>query len=339
VESRRSLTEGRGDDPQAIGLRFRVIVVGSVNIDLVATADRLPAPGETVTGARFSRHHGGKGGNQAVAAARLGAQTALIGAVGDDAFGDEARAALAVEGIDLTALRTVPGATGVALILVDGRGENLIAVASGANAGLTPDAVVTALALLAPRPGDVVLVGHEIPTAAARAALRAARVAGATTILNPAPAAGLDRAVFGLTDILTPNRNELTTLVTDDGRRVGREGRVGERPEIAAAALLDGNSEGDGVRQAVIVTLGDAGAVIVGRTRAPLDLRAPPVASIDAVGAGDAFNGALAAGLAGGLDLESAARRAIAAAALSTTRSGAREGMPTAAELEASRKG
>ena len=142
----------------------RVIVVGSVNIDLVATADRLPAPGETVTGARFSRHHGGKGGNQAVAAARLGAETAFVGAVGDDAFGEEARAALAAEGIDLTAIRTVPGPTGVALILVDGRGENLIAVASGANALLTADDVLEAFVALAPAAGDVVLVGHEIPT-------------------------------------------------------------------------------------------------------------------------------------------------------------------------------
>ena len=131
----------------------RVIVVGSVNMDLVATADRLPAPGETVTGARFSRHHGGKGGNQAVAAARLGAETAFVGAVGDDAFGEEARAALAAEGIDLTAVRTVPGPTGVALILVDGRGENLIAVASGANALLTAADVLAAFAALVPGRG------------------------------------------------------------------------------------------------------------------------------------------------------------------------------------------
>lgn len=313
----------------------RVIVVGSVNIDLVATADRLPSPGETLTGARFSRHHGGKGGNQAVAAARLGAKTAFVGALGDDIFGDEARAALSAEGIDLAGLRTLPGATGVALILVDNRGENLISVASGANAGLTPDHVRAALAVLSPGPGDVVLVGHEIPTATAATALGTAREAGALTILNPAPADGLDRSVFGLADILTPNRTELAALVADDARRIGRAGRVSERPEIAAATLLDPNSEGTGVRRAVIVTLGEAGAIVVGRDAAPLDLAAPEVASIDTVGAGDTFNGALAAGIASGLDLESAARRAIAAAALSTTRSGAREGMPTLAEIEA----
>ena len=313
----------------------RVIVVGSVNIDLVATSERLPVPGETVTGGRFSRHHGGKGGNQAVAAARLGVPTAFVGAVGNDAFGEEARAALAAEGIDLVALQTVAGATGVALILVDGRGENLISVASGANAELSADAVQAGLRQLAPRPGDVVLVGHEIPTAAVRTALRTARDAGAMTILNPAPARGLDRSVFGLADILTPNRGELAMLVADDTRRIGRAGRVSERPEVMAATLLDANSEGDGVREAAIVTLGDAGAVVVRRNGSPLDLPAPVVATIDAVGAGDAFNGALTAGLAGGLELVAAARRAIAAAALATTRAGAREGMPTLAELAA----
>jgi ribokinase len=313
----------------------RVIVIGSVNVDLVATAERLPAPGETVTGATFLRHHGGKGGNQAVAAARLGAPTTLVGAVGNDAFGEEARATLAAEEIDLAALRTLPGATGVALILVDSRGENLISVASGANAALTPDMVVSALQALAPGAGDVVLVGHEIPTATVRAALLAGRRAGATTILNPAPAGGLDRSVFGLADILTPNRTELAMLVAEDARRIGRAGGVRGAPEALAATILEGNSQGDGVRDAVIVTLGDAGAVVVRRGAAPLDLPAPRVASVDAVGAGDMFNGALAAGLAGGLDVESAGKRAVTAAAISTTRAGAREGMPTAAELEA----
>jgi ribokinase len=288
-----------------------------------------------VTGARFSRHQGGKGGNQAVAAARLGATTAFVGAVGDDAFGEEARAALAAEGIDLSALRTVKAATGVALILVDDRGENLISVASGANAEVTPDDVRSALSLLDPRPGDVVLVGHEIPTDSVRAALRVAREAGATTILNPAPAGGLDRSVFGLADILTPNRGELAALVAADANRIGRAARSGERPESAAATLLNANSTGQGVSQAVIVTLGEAGAIVVTPNGTPLDLPAPSVTSVDAVGAGDTFNGALAAGLAAGLVTDAAAKRAIAAAALSTTRPGAREGMPTVTELEA----
>src|SRR6476469_4810622 len=167
----------------------RVLVVGSVNIDLVVSVDHLPRPGETVTGGRFARHHGGKGANQAVAAARLGASTAFIGAVGDDAFGPEARAALDTEGVDTTELLAVPGTpTGVALIVVDAAGENSIAVAGGANAALTVDDVRAGLARLVPTRGDVVLVGLEIPADVARAALEAGRTAGATTILNPAPA-------------------------------------------------------------------------------------------------------------------------------------------------------
>ena len=317
-----------------------MIVVGSVNVDLVATAVRLPAPGETVTGATFSRHHGGKGGNQAIAAARLGAPAAFIGAIGDDEFGREARAALAAEGIELSGLVVLPGPSGVALILVDARGENMISVASGTNAALTAAHVEQALASRAIGPGDILLVGHEIPTATVRAALRAGRAAGAMTILNPAPATGLDRSTFGLADILSPNRSELAALVAEESRRVGRAGGGGaaagaSRPDVAARSLMLANSEGGGVRRAVVVTLGAAGAVVVEVGREPVDLPATAVATVDTVGAGDAFNGALAAGLAAGLELVDASRRAIAAAALATTRSGAREGMPTAAELDA----
>jgi ribokinase len=316
-------------------IQRRVIVVGSVNVDLVARAERLPAPGETVTGAAFSRHHGGKGGNQAVAAARLGAQTTFIGAIGDDEFGREARAALEAEGIDLSGLVVIPGATGVALILVGAGGENLISVASGANAELTANHVGRGLGPLPLAPQDVLLVGHEISTAAARSALVAGRAAGATTILNPAPVAGIDRSVFGLADIVTPNRGELAALVAGEAERVGRPWSGTVRPEVAARTLLDRSSEGEGVRRAVVVTLGAAGAVVVAQGRQPLDLPAPAIAAIDAVGAGDAFNGALAAGLADGLELAAAARRAIAAAALATTRNGAREGMPGPAQVDA----
>jgi ribokinase len=311
-----------------------VIVVGSVNIDLVVSGERLPGAGETVTGGAFSRHHGGKGGNQAVAAARLGAATAFVGAIGGDDFGTEARTALAAEGVDLSGLLVARGPTGVALIMVDGRGENLISVASGANATVTSDLVHAALANLRPTSADVVLVGHEIPTAAARSALAAAREAGATTILNPAPAAGIDRATFGLADILTPNRGELAAIAADDARRIGRATRSGGEPAVLGGMLLEANSEGPGVRQAVIVTLGSVGAVVLRPGREPIDLAPPPVRAIDSVGAGDTFNGALAAGLAAGLDLEEAARRAVAAAAFSTARAGAREGMPTGEELD-----
>jgi ribokinase len=312
----------------------RVIVVGSVNVDLVASGERLPSPGETVTGAEYSRHHGGKGGNQAVAAARLGAATAFVGAIGDDDFGEDARTALASEGIGLTGLVVVPGPTGVALILVDAGGENLISVASAANAALTPDMILAALADLRPTTTDVVLVGHEIPTSAARAALLAARAAGATTILNPAPAGGIERSTFGLADILTPNRGELATIAAADAQRVGRAARSGGEPDALGRILLEQNSDGSGVRRAVVVTLGPAGALVLRPGRDAFDLAAPTVKAIDSVGAGDTFNGALAAGLASGLDLDEAARRAVAAGALATTRAGAREGMPNAAELD-----
>ena len=299
----------------------RVIVIASVNVDLVVSVDRLPAPGETVTGGQFTRHHGGKGGNQAVAAVRLGAPTSFIGAIGDDAFGRDARAALDAEGIDLRGLVELPDeATGVALIQVDATGENTIAVAGGANARLSPDHVKSALDRLAPGPGDVVLVGHEIQTTTTEAALELARTAGATTILNPAPARGLSRSVLALADVATPNRVELTELIGV------------EQPDAGPAAreLL-----GDSPDRAILVSLGADGALLVqaGRTT---QLQAPTgLTVVDAVGAGDTLNGALAAGMAAGLPLVEAARQAVVAASLAVTRAGAREGMPTAAELDA----
>lgn len=300
----------------------RVIVVGSVNVDLVVTVGELPGPGETVTGGQFARHHGGKGGNQAVAAARLGAATVFVGAVGDDAFGTEARAALEAERVDLRGLITLGGeATGVALIVVEATGENLIAVAGGANSALTAEHVRAALAELRPQRGDVVLVGHEIPTATTREALRLGRDGGATTILNPAPAHGLDAGLLALADVLTPNRGELAVLRDDDGPVAG--------PKAAALVTTD-------PPRAVLVTLGGDGALLVDGTGTHA-LHGPAVTAVDTVGAGDTLNGALAAGLASGLALPEAALRAVTAATVAVTRAGAREGMPTLAELEAAR--
>ena len=296
----------------------RVIVVGSVNVDLVATVERLPAAGETVTGATFARHPGGKSANQATAAARLGARVAFVGAVGDDPLADEARDALTAEGVDIAQLARVPGPTGVALIVVDAAGENLIAVASGANAELTPDAVKAALERLAPGPGDVVVVGCEIPGPAARAALETGRRRGARTVLNPAPATGVDPAMLAATDILVPNEIELAQLV---GGRQSRD-------------LLD-TGDGLGVGVAVVTTLGAAGASVARRDGPPVAISAPQLEPVDTVGAGDTFVGALAADLAADRDLEEAVRRAVAAASLSTIRPGARGGMPTTVELEA----
>jgi ribokinase len=285
----------------------RVIVVGSVNIDLVVVTDRLPKPGETVTDGRFARHHGGKGGNQAVAAARLGGRVAFIGAVGDDPFGIEARDALAAEGIDIGGLLTLPGeSTGVALILVDAAGENLISVAGCANSAITRGQVEAALAASAVTERDVLLVGHEIPTGVAAAALAAGRAAGATTILNPAPAAGLGPETLDLADVITPNEGELEVIL------------AASRPSHAT----------------MLVSLGAAGARLETGAATVL-IPAPAVDAVDTVGAGDTLNGALAVGLADNLDLEYAARRAVVAASLAVRRAGAREGMPTLAELRA----
>ena len=309
----------------------RVLVVGSVNVDLVVAAPRLPAPGQTVTGGDLARYQGGKGGNQATAAARLGARVAVVGAVGDDEMGRQARSALASEGIDVAGLAVSRRATGVALIVVDPRGENLITVAPGANDEVHAVHVRTALAALAPGPDDVVLVCREIPPDGVRAALEVGRDAGSTTILNPAPADGLDAATLALADILTPNETELALL--------GGLGSARGNPETAARQVLAGQptdaGEGDAHGRAVVVTLGAAGALIVRAAGAAVAVPAPAVEVVDTTGAGDTLNGALAAGLADGLDLAGAVRRAVAAAALSTTRPGARGGMPTRAELEA----
>lgn len=296
----------------------RVIVVGSVNVDLVVTTERRPGPGETVIGGRFARHHGGKGGNQAVAAARLGAPTSFIGAVGDDPFGAEARAALELAGVDVAGLSTHPTeATGVAFILVDRAGENSIAVAGGANATLTSVQVRAAMKRLELTADDVVLVGHEIRTGATHEALRLGRLAGSRTILNPAPATGLEPPTLALADILTPNEGELDLLA-------GAGGTVSAR----AKRLLGGDRAG----RAVCVTLGARGVLVVTGRRAR-SVPAPRVSAIDTVGAGDALNGALAAGLASGLAFPEAVDQAVLAASMAVTRAGAREGMPTAAEL------
>ena len=297
----------------------RVIVVGSVNVDLVVWSARLPAPGETVSGGRFEQHDGGKGGNQATAAARLGASVLLLGAVGADSFGAQARSALAAAGVDVSGLATNPTeATGIALILVDAAGENVISVASGANLALEPDAIEAELARLGSLVGDVVLVSNELVPSTAAAALRCARAAGARTIFNPAPAVGIDVSLLEFVDLLTPNRGELAVL----------SGRTGADFDAASAARALP------VREAVIVTLGSAGALVVPRDGAPWPVPATVVEVVDTTGAGDAFNGALAAALAEGRSLEEAVRRAVAAGSLATTRPGAREGMPIPAELD-----
>jgi ribokinase len=286
-----------------------VVVVGSVNADLVVTVGRLPRPGETVTGGTFARFGGGKGANQAVAAARAGARVAIVGAVGADDLGDDALRELADEGIDVSAVARLEGvATGVALIAVDERGENQIAVASGANARLRADEIALALPrLLAGGPRGVVLLGHEVPESAVVAGIAAARAAGWVAVLNPAPARALPDDVDGV--ILTPNADEARAL-------------AGEADTEAAARSLAARTGA-----AVLVTLGAEGALLADGDRVE-KLPAPAVDVVDTTGAGDAVNGALAAELAAGRPLRDSVRFALTAAALSTRAAGARAGMP-----------
>jgi ribokinase len=287
-----------------------VVVVGSVNADLVVSVRQLPRPGETVSGGTFARHGGGKGANQAVAAARLGARVVFVGAVGADDLGEEALAQLADEGVDVSAAARLDDvATGVAVIVVDERGENQIAVASGANAALTGEMVEAALECSG---AGVVLLGHEVPEEAVVAGARAARAAGWTAILNPAPARPLPDDLDGV--LLTPN--------ADEARALTRE----EDPEAAAAALRAMTNA------PVLVTLGAHGALLI-EGEAAHRLPAPAVQVVDKTGAGDTVNGALAAELAAGRPLRDAVRFALAAAALSTRAAGARAGMPRRHEV------
>ena len=285
----------------------QVLVVGSVNVDLAIAVPVLPGPGQTVLGGRFAEGGGGKGANAAVAARRAGAEVALVGAVGDDAHGDGQRAALAQAGVDVAQVATVAGvATGVAIVVTAAGGDNQIAVASGANEHVDPEAAAAAVAGLdAGR--AAVLLGFEVPDAPLVAAGRAAAARGIPIVLNPAPARPLLDALAELHPILTPNEHEVAALA---GGSAG--------PEAAAHALAART------RAPVVVTLGAAGALVVEPDGTRTTVPAPPVEVVDTTGAGDAFSGALAAGLAARRPLQDAVAAATAAAARAVTVPGAR---------------
>ena len=310
--------------------RPRILVAGSINVDLVAHVERLPAPGETVAGGRLERSGGGKGANQAVAAARAGGAVALVGAVGDDDHGALALAELRAEGIDVGAvLRLADVPTGVALIAVDRDGNNQIAVASGANHALEPAMVAPALAELSAGAGCV-LASFELTDAIVLAAAEAARTAGSTLVVSPAPARRLPDGLRDARPILVPNEREALELAgahAPDGRRAGPHG--GERPGGGAPQRAGDDAEAAARRLAgltgapVVVTLGALGALVVEGGSA-YTLPAPAVRAVDTTGAGDVFTGVLARRLAGGDDLRAAATRAVEAAARSVTIAGAR---------------
>ncbi|MGE0731885.1 MAG: PfkB family carbohydrate kinase [Acidimicrobiia bacterium] len=308
-----------------------VVVVGAVNVDLVVPAPRLPGPGETVLGATVERHGGGKGANAAVAAARAGATVHLVAAVGADDTGAAALADLRAEGVDVDAVAVLDGMpTGVALIVVDPAGENQIAVAAGANAALAADHVHEALDRLLPGAGCV-LVSAEIAGPALLAAVGRAVAAGVPCVLNPAPVGDAVHAAVGSGAVLTPNETELRQLAhaaTADDAGPGRpDGDV-----TTAARALAGRSGA-----AVVVTAGARGAVIVESAAGPVCAVAAPAATevVDTTGAGDTFNGTLAARLAAGDRLEDAVRYGVVAASLSVGRLGARSAMPAASEIAA----
>lgn len=298
-----------------------ICVVGSVNADLVIRVATLPRPGETVLGGSFSSVHGGKGANQAVAAARAGAATTIVARVGDDPLGTAALGALAAEGIDVSHVATTPAcATGVALILVDGRGENSIAVAGGANDRLSPDDVERARRAI--EAADVLLVQLEVPLETVVRAVAIARAAGRTVVLNPAPARPLPEDLLAAVDVLTPNETEAETLAAAP---------AADAPSLCRGLL------GLGCR-AVVLTRGAAGAVVA-TPSGSVPVPAVPVTAIDTVAAGDVFSGCLAVALAEGSDLVAACRFAAAAAAISVTREGAQASAPRRDEIEACRAG
>lgn len=297
----------------------RVLVVGAVNVDLVVTADRLPGPGETVLGPTVERHGGGKGANAAVAAARAGAEVRYCGAVGADDTGSGALAELRAEGVDVTDVAVLDGvATGVALIVVDRAGENQIAVGAGANAAVTPEAVEAAIARAAGWAGCL-LVSTEIAPDAIAAAVRFAGAHGIPCVLNPAPMRPELEPLLDLAPILTPNAGELTELHALLG-----DGEPGSTEEMARAVASR-------TKAPVVVTLGGVGALVVD---ADLEASAVPAVAVaevrDTTGAGDTFNGVLAAALADGMPISSAVARGVVAASLSVGSVGARAGMPTA---------
>jgi len=294
-----------------------IVVLGSVNADLVLRCERLPRPGETVHGQDFQTVPGGKGANQAVAAARLGGRVEFIGCIGDDAFGATARATLERAGVGTAHLRERAGVpTGVAMILVERSGQNSIALAAGANACLDIAQVDEAAATIAR--ASLLVCQLETPLASVQHAIGIARRHGVPVLLNPAPAQPLALALLAEVDILVPNESEAAELLPGGGAL----------DPVAAAAALQRQGPG-----CVIVTLGGDGICIAdprGTRRRP----APVVQALDTTGAGDTFIGAFAVALQEGLDTDGAAAFAQRAAALSVTRAGAMASMPTRAELE-----
>ncbi len=294
-----------------------ITVVGSINLDLIAAVARLPGPGETVPGSRFETAPGGKGANQALAAARAGAVVRMVGAVGRDPFAEQALALLRKEGIDLGSVGIVGEPTGTALILVGPDGENMIAVVPGANGAVGP-ARLDGVSLAA---GDHVLLQHEIPLETVAGALEHAREAGAVSLLNTAPFRAEAAPLLERADYVIANETEFdlyTQALSPDG--------ASRQERMRAFAASTGH--------AVIVTLGPQGAMAATPSRFH-EVPAMKIEAIDTVGAGDTFCGYFAAALAEGMGLEAALQRSVTAGALACLKPGAQPSIPHRQEVEA----
>lgn len=299
----------------------KICVIGSANVDLIFRTQRLPQPGETLAGHSLLQCMGGKGANQAVAAARLGADVAFVARVGNDTFGLQAVQAYQADGIDTSYVqKDVNLPTGTAAILVDDQAENCIIVVGGANQALTTQDIQNAS--LAIEQADLVLCQLETPVQASIEAFRIARAAGVTTVLTPAPVASVTEELLSLCDVCVPNMTEIAALVN-------RSVESRDDAELAANLLRQ-----RGV-QRVVLTMGKEGALVVDEAGATF---IPPyqVKAIDTTGAGDVFTAALAVSLAEGLDICDAARRASLVAAISVTRRGTQTSFPTLNEVNSS---
>jgi ribokinase len=299
----------------------RIVVVGSINLDLVASSHRIPIAGETVAGVSFRTFPGGKGANQAVAAARLGASVTMLGKVGSDIFGGQLKESLRASNVNTDAIEVVPGSSGVALITTDAKGGNAITVVAGANGHVSPEDLEANTALI--RSAGILLTQLEIPLETVECLAAIAIRERIPLVLDPAPARPLPPSLLKNVDWLTPNETETCVLMGTG---------PGELPEEsimdAAAALLKGGSRN------VILKLGDRGCYVVLQDGTRRRLPAYKVNAVDTTAAGDAFNGALAVALVNGREPIDSASWASVVAGISVTRHGAQPSMPTPLEVQ-----
>jgi ribokinase len=302
-------------------MKKEIVVVGSINLDLVASSSRIPLPGETVSGSSFRTFPGGKGANQAVAAARLGGAVTILGKLGNDAFGIELRDSLENAGVKTGPVENVADSSGVALINTDAKGENAITVMAGANGHLSPVDIDANVELL--RRAGIVLTQLEIPMDTIGHLANFTRQEGIPLMLDPAPAKPLSSALLSCVDWLTPNETETCVLLGRAERNLSQS-----ELEDAATSLLQRGCKN------VILKLGARGCYLALADGTRRAVPAHKVTAVDTTAAGDAFNGAFAVAILSGEDAVNSAEWACAVAALSVTRHGAQPSMPTPSELE-----